>query len=119
MAQKAKTLEEIKEILTRVKFMDREFQIHEKGDGFLIQACYMEADVITGEMMLQKARKWYVSSFCTVSEVVRAAHKAAYCSMEHVVDEHFLYRGKRIFSPHYDVDRLAELSDDIRLDKRQ
>lgn len=117
MAQPKKTLQEVKAIVGEIQFMDRSFRVLEKGDGFLLQIVYLESDVETGLQEWQHARKWYVSSFSTKSEIVRTAYKACKTSMEHVVDEHFLYKGKRIYSPHYDVDALAEL-DSSRTDRR-
>lgn len=120
MPQKAKTFDEVKAILDKISFLDRKFLLMEKGDGFLLQVTYYEDDVVTGEKnVLQKARKWYVSSFSTTTEIVRTAYKAIETSMMHVVDEHFLYKGKRIHNPHFDVEALVELADhpeDRRLD---
>ncbi len=118
MAQPKKSLAELRAILAEVQFLDRKIVLMEKGDGFLLQVQYLEADVETGEPALQKARKWYVSPYSTTTEVVRTAYKAICTSMQHVVDEHFLYRGKRIYSPHYDVESLVEL-DQARTDRRE
>lgn len=122
MTQPKKSFAEVRAILDRIQFMDRKILLMEKfgSEGFLIQIAYWEPDVETGELTYQKARKWYVSPFSTTTEVVRTAYKAVKTSMEHVVDEHFLYRGKRIYSPHYDVEALAsgEL-DKARADHRE
>lgn len=118
MTQPAKTLEEVIAIVRDIRFLDRILTIMQKGDGFLLQVSYYEDDVETGENALQKARKWYVSPYSTTTEIVRTAYKAIKTSMEHVVDEHFLYKGKRIYSPHYDVEALVEL-DQARQDKRK
>lgn len=104
------TLEELNAILSDVRFLDRRFVATKKGDGFLVQIQYEEPDVTTGVPATQKGRKWYVSAHSVKSEVVRTCLKAALTSMEHVTREHFFYRGARIFSPHFDVDRLVELS---------
>lgn len=104
------TFEELEAVLRDIRFMDRRFVAMRKGDGFLVQLQYEEADVDSGKVELQKSRKWYVSRHSVKSEVVRTCLKAAITSMEHLVREHFLYQGQRIFSPHYDVDQLVALA---------
>lgn len=79
------------------------------GDGFYLQIRYMEPDIVSGIPELQSGRKWYVSSHATKSEVVQTVLKAALTSAEHIVREHFRYRGQNIFGPHFDVDALAAL----------
>lgn len=106
------------EIELRGIMSTRKFRLTKKGDGFNLQVVYDEPDIVTGAVTEQHSRKWYVSPWMTVSEVVRTAQKALKCSMEHVVDEHFLFRGVRVFSPHYDVEQLAQLGDGVRMDAR-
>ena len=55
----------------------------------------------------------------TKSEIVQTALMAVLAAEEHETREAFLYRGQRIFSPHYDVDQLVKLrqtgsSEDLR-----
>ncbi len=78
------------------------------SDGFYLQLRYMEDDIEDpGRHEEQRCRKWYVSRHSTKSEVVQTVLKACLTSAEHMVREHFLYAGKRIFSPHLDLDRLV------------
>lgn len=108
--QPRKQMRDVQSILDRIEFMDRKLRLMRKGDGFLVQVTYYEDDVKTGEKdALQRARKWYVSSFSTTAEIVRTVHKAVRASMEHVVDEHFLFDGEQVFSPHYDAEILTRL----------
>lgn len=94
-----------------------------KGDGFLLQLVYLEADTSAGPVNMesplcdQYARKWYVSSHSTETEVVRTAWKAVMASLEHRLGEHFRYHGVQVYSPHHDISelrRLAELKKDGR-----
>jgi hypothetical protein len=39
-------------------------------------------------------------------------------SAEHRVREHFSYKGKRIFGPHIDVEKLLEMSPEFWGDRR-
>ncbi len=78
------------------------------GDGFYVQLRYDEPDIETGVMEEQHARKWYLSSFSCKSEVVQTILKACLTSAEHMIREHFIYRGARIYGPHFSVDKLAD-----------
>lgn len=84
------------------------------GHGFYVQLRYVEADIDTGNPEDQHGRKWYVSSHSTKSEVVQTVLKACLTSAEHMIREHFTYRGVRIFGPHFDVDKLVQLASEGR-----
>lgn len=116
--QSQKTMEEILSIVNQISFMDRSFFIGKKDDGFFLQVRYMEEDIETGKMERQQARKWYVSPFSTETEIVETAFKACKISMEHVVKEHFQYKGRRVYSPHFDIAARIELCDAKRFDGR-
>jgi hypothetical protein len=79
------------------------------GTGFFLQLRYSDRDVVTRAIEEQHARKWYLSSHAVKSEVVQTVLKACLTSAEHMVREHFTYRGVPIFGPHFDVDRLVDL----------
>lgn len=81
-------------------------------DGFYLQLRYIEPDIATGAIEEQHGRKWYVSSHSCKSEIVRTVLKACLTSAEHMIREHFKYRGCAIFAPHWDVDEMVGLIDD-------
>lgn len=112
------TIYEMRQIINEIEFEDYSFDIVEDGDKAFLQASYYEADIITGEPELQKTRKWYLSPHQVKSELVQTAFKCVMTSMEHRTREHFLYRGKRVFGPHFDVDALWQICKDGRLDYR-
>ena len=116
----AKTREQILDIIKNIEFPEREFSLFDKGDGFLLQVSYWEEDIDHPELGPQKqmARKWYVSPYATETEVVETAFKAIRTSMEHVVREHFTYKGRRICSPHFNVNAMMRLCDDGDFDLR-
>lgn len=120
MSQIARTRQEIQEIVDRVQFMDRSFRLLEKGDGFLLQMEYMEPDVNKpgSPPVLQRTRKWYISPFMTESEIVETAWACACRSQLHVAGEHFTYKGRRIYSQHFDVYARLDLCDDDAFDAR-
>jgi len=109
MAQIPKSKQEIQIIVDSISFMDRKFNLISKGkdeqgnEFFLLQIEYMEEDINTGKLELQKARKWYISPYATETEIVETAFAACRRSMEHVLKEHFLYQGHRVYSPHFDI----------------
>lgn len=116
---KPRTFEQIKEILNHVRFLDRSFHLYRKGDGFLLQIHYMEADIETGNIELQKSRKHYVSPFMTETEIVDTAFYAVMRSMEHTTREHFLYKGELVKSPHFHIDAILAVAKDGLFDGRE
>jgi hypothetical protein len=121
MSQTKLSKEQIQGILDQVRFMDRTFHLLEKGDGFLLQAKYLEPDVEipNSKPMLQSTRKWYISPFMTKSEIVETAWACICRSMLHVASEHFTYQGRRVYSQHFDVDARVSLCDEEQFDGRE
>ncbi|QQS31869.1 MAG: hypothetical protein IPM50_09265 [Acidobacteriota bacterium] len=109
---------EIKELISEISFMDYDLIVVDAPRMYL-QGQYYEPDVVTGEIKLQKTRKWMLSEHMTKSEIVQTAFKLALTSMEHRTREHFLYSGERVYSPHYDVDALVELCRAGAFDERE
>lgn len=64
----------------------------------------------SGEPMSWTGRKWYVSPFSTVSEVVQTALAAVLMAAEHELREQFTYQGVRVFDPHMDLPQVVERS---------
>jgi hypothetical protein len=79
-----------------------------KGDGFLVQIVFMAPNFPDETPKLQSCRKWYVSSFATVTEVVRTVYKAGKVALEHEYDEQFMYRGVALFHPHQSIEDLVD-----------
>jgi len=105
------TLEVLRKILANIEIFDRKFEVMpislEFDSGWYLQVTYNEPDVDTGRVELQKSRKWVIEPGATETDVVHTAFAAVMRSYDHVVQEHFMYKGKRIYSPHFSVeDRL-------------
>lgn len=113
-----KTKAEILKIIDGIKFMDRTFRLMPKGDGYLLQLSYYEADIETGKKALQMARKWYISPWMTETEIVETAFAACRRSMDHVLKEHFTYQGERVYSPHFEVQARLKMCKDKKFDRR-
>lgn len=90
------------------RFQDYEFEVKKSAHtgAVYLQAHYEEADTISGQIDTQYTRKWFLSPEMSKSEIVATAFKCVLTSMEHRTREWFLYRGRAIYQPHYDVDAL-------------
>lgn len=120
MTQQPKTIEEVREIVSRVEY-EKAFRVLEappaegRVPGFFVQIEYMEPDVITREPAVQRGRKWYVSPFATESEIVQTMLTAALASAEHQVREHFKYaprpgdKPRAIYGPHFHANVLYSI----------
>jgi len=97
------TLAQIDNILKDVSFANHIFKSEETLGGFNIWINAMEKCTFTGEQAMQEGRKWFVSTHCTPSDVVRTAFKAVSTWAEHEAREEFKYKGVRVFGPHYDL----------------
>lgn len=96
-------------ILMKVRYLDWDWEVQRKGDGFLIQARWWAPDCHTGEQKRQHGRKWFISQHACISEVVQTAYAAVCRAVLHEVNEQFLYKGQRPFNPHFDLDALVDL----------
>lgn len=105
------TLAEIEAVLRLVQYPLYLFHVKEAGDRFWLQATFYAQCSETGDISRQHTRKWYVSRECTPSEVVQTALKCVLASVEHEAREQFTYRGRPVFGPHLDLDKLVALFD--------
>jgi len=111
-----------REIVSECNFQDYTFVVveSETTKAVYLAATYLEADTITGAVELQHTRRWFLSPEMSKSEIVATAFKCAITSMEHRTREWFLYKGRAIYQPHYNVDELWELSEnrEVRTPKK-
>jgi hypothetical protein len=78
--------------------------------------CNSGVDTKTGQPTSWTSRKWMLSPHMVKSEVVRTIYKAYHAAVLHEADEVFTYKGVPIYSPHYDVDSLADaFNEDARV----
>ncbi len=118
MEQPKKTMAEVCAIVHSINFMDRRLVVAAMGDGYYVQVQYVEICIDSMKPEVQKARKWYVSPFSTETEIVETCFKACRTSMEHVLKEHFLYKGHRIYSPHFNVNARIQMCTEKKFDGR-
>src|SRR4051812_6600010 len=91
------TVARIKDVLSTVDFRDWRFVIEEQGREVFLVVEFDERCNVSGEPATQRSRKWRLSTFMTVSEIVQTAFFAVLTAMEHEVREQFLYAGRPIF----------------------
>src|SRR4051812_16750509 len=113
MSQPKLTRQHMQDCLRDVEFLDRKFLLIEKvpGEVYLIQMSYMEPDVNKAEEgpVEQKTRKWYISPYMTESEIVETCWVMVLRSQQHVASEYFKYKGRAVYSQHFDVHARIEL----------
>lgn len=114
-----KTIEDIKRIVSQVRFKSHEFHIGEWEGRCYLQVQYNDTDIHTGKVERQNGRKWDLSLHATDSEIVQTAFKAIMASQEHIAREFFTFQGQRVYSPHYDVYALVELCKSVAFDERE
>ena len=71
--------------------------------GWVLSLTYEEVDIETGIIEKQTTRGWFVAFDASPNEILRTVRKLLLGSMEHRVDEHFLFEGKRVYDPHREV----------------
>lgn len=88
-----------------------------KGDGFLIQVRGYLPDNNPDTLLepskpltLQSGAKYYISSYAIDDEVVSTLWKAFQDFVIHKARECFLYKGQRIFGPHFQIEKLKTLA---------
>ena len=91
------------------KFNDWRFLVRDDNGRPYLQIEFDAPCAVTKKVEPQRGRKWFLSPHMTRSEVVQTAFKAAISAMEHEVREQFLFQGRPIFGPHFNVNKLWEL----------
>lgn len=109
------TRTKVEAILANISYKDWTFYLGEKNGELFIQIRFMAPDMYSGTFMMQYCRKWQLSKWMVPTEIVRTCHKAVQAAVEHEADECFMYKGKRIFSPHIDTEAMLALAGKIEV----
>lgn len=100
---------EVKDILDDIEYKDWEKEIIPVDSNItLFRWQWYENE--GPEQGLQKARLWVIEHRQPHSDIVRSALASVLMAEEHEARERIRYRGKKVFNPHYNVDRLAEMA---------
>lgn len=105
----------IEQWLSDVQYKDHQFKVNQDGDRQYLQLEWHGLDSVTHEPMVVKGRKWFLSPFMTKGEVVQTALVAVLAAEEHEAREEFRYKGKAIFGPHFDIERLVAIADAVEV----
>lgn len=97
------------QLIAYIEFQNYRFVVDEGHGGVYLKAIYEDADIYTGNLEDQHTRRWLLTPQMTDSEIVQTAFKCCLTSYEHRCREAFMYRGARIFSPHFDVEDLVRI----------
>jgi hypothetical protein len=95
--------------------LDRDKQV--EGGRLYLQIACMRPDTFTGQMGEGRGGKAYLTPHAADSELVGCVFGLYKSYVEHEARETFLYRGRRVFGPHIDVNALWEVA--RRIDARQ
>lgn len=103
-------LDLLETVMPSVTFPEYTFEVVD-GDnqGAKLRAFYMDICVEKGVAERQNTRWWVISQYAIKSEIVQTMFKCILTSKEHHAREHFLYAGRPIFGPHFDVDALHSI----------
>lgn len=108
------TKKSIQELLNEIEYKDWIFYLEERADCFTLQIQFYDKCIITGNIELQKCRKWFISQHMTDNEIIRTAFLAVEIAERHEMCEKFKYGNKLINNPHYDVLQMGNLPISIR-----
>ena len=114
------SIRKINNILKNVQYPNFIFVVKLDDDRPYLQIESESFCNTTGDTITWKSRKWFLSFHMTKSEIVATCLKATLTAIEHEARENFKYKGKSIFDPHYDVEKLVKLRSKINcLEGRQ
>lgn len=99
-------------VLASVEFPGTKFIIKNGPDEPYLQLRMEGRCNVTGSPLEWTSRKWKLSEFMTKSELVQTAFLAVMTAIEHETREQFRYKGRAIFGPHFNVERLVTLADE-------
>lgn len=103
----AEELERVRGIVADIECSGYDFIVEPiELDKFAIRIQYREADVVTGQLELQRGRPLLLNLGETTGQIVQAAFRCLMASTEHRNREWFRYRGRQVMGPHRDFDAL-------------
>ena len=104
------TKQGLQTIIEDIKYKKHwKFDVQERADCFTLKIQFLAPDFHTGKIEVQHCRKWFISKYACRAEIVRTAYKAVVAAETHEVDENFMFRGVRIYSPHTDPDDIVDV----------
>lgn len=97
------TLTKLNEILERTQIKGIRFVAETVADKFSVQVRQVVENTQTGQWEEMQGRRWLIEPDASESEVVRTLLKATLTWEEHEIRERFLFDGKPVFHPHFQL----------------
>lgn len=107
----------IAELICEIRYKPNWYLIQGYDTRQYLQWAFEGPCAVTGVVERHSCRKWYLSEYMTDGEVVQTAFMAALAAEEHECREFFLFKNKRPFGPHIQLDALMEVCDRIEVRK--
>lgn len=107
------TKESLQKFVDELEFNDWTFKLGFKNDVPYLQIKFMARSNMHPEdptLYEQSCRKWMLSYYMELDELMSTAWKAVQAAIEHEAREQFKWRGEPIFRPHIDPHVLWEVS---------
>jgi hypothetical protein len=95
---------ELRATLAQIEYDGWSFDVLDSSSQHFLQLSFVDKGGVRWS-----SRKWVISAHATKSEIVQTAFKAVMTALEHEARESFLYRGRPILGPHFDIDQLHDL----------
>src|SRR6267143_1577479 len=100
--------------LADIRFKNYEYRLRydgaeNEGGRPYLQIAWWGSDIDGSPSRWHYGRKWFLSSYMTKGEIAQTALMATLAIEEHEVREGFTYKGKAIFGPHFNIDKLVEI----------
>lgn len=112
-------LEFLERTVQEIQFRDWTFRVEPLADGFYVQPTFMAPSTEDGTIDRQNGRKWYISKFATIDEIIKTVWLGIEIALRHEAMEDFKVDGLAIFHPHTSVSALIELQNTTELVRRQ
>jgi hypothetical protein len=112
---KSLTLEDVKEILSKIVFADYsmldfdwDFEVKIMGDQYMMRTSFIRKDIDNGEVSKGWGR-WYSTSISGASEkgIIMTGWLCIEQIIKHELLEGFEYNGVKVFDPHKSLDELV------------
>ena len=101
----------LRETIANLSYKDWAFRIEKDGIGlWFLQIVVNGPDATTEQPITWSGRKWRLSMHMGRGEIAQTALAAVLAAEEHEARERFLYRGRAIFGPHLNVEKLWALA---------
>lgn len=104
--------ERLQNNLNQIQLRDWTFKLGQDPGGgrFYVQAHFPDYDSYEGIPKVEKSGKRYLSEHMKENEVIQQALALAMAGIVHQVRKNFLFASYRIFGPHFNLSKLAEVA---------